>query len=332
MAVPAASLLFCASVAVSIAASLVFARELDRSSERLGVSEGLHGLFTAFGADAPEISSAVTAMAVGHSDLGVGVVLGSNVFNLAGLLGLGALLAGTIRIHRHGLLLNGGVALAVTGVTAALVLGAVGAVVALLLLIAIVAPYFFVLSLRPGRIRRLAPEGRAGRFLATAVFEELRDLRRDEPVPRASFRDVLALIPSLAAIVLSSVGMVRAATDLGKHWGVPDIVVGTLVLASLTSLPNVLTAVRLALHDRGSAVVSEALNSNSLNVLAGLSVPALFVSLGSASGAVEFSVWSLVAMTAAVVALTYAGHGLRRSHGVAVIALYAVFAVMIVVR
>ena len=83
--------------------------------------------------------------------------------------------------------------------------------------------------------------------------------------------------------------MVRAATDLGAPLGrLRTSIIGTLVLAALTSLPNLLTAVRLALHGRGSATVSEAFNSNSLNVLAGIAIPALFFALGAAGGLVTF--------------------------------------------
>lgn len=51
--------------------------------------------------------------------LGLGVVLGSNIFNLAALLGGGALAAGCIRTGRTALWLVGGVQLALTVVTAA---------------------------------------------------------------------------------------------------------------------------------------------------------------------------------------------------------------------
>ena len=62
--------------------------KLDRLSERLGVSEGLHGILTAIGADAPEVSAAIAALVASDKTVGVGVVIGSNVFNLAALLGL----------------------------------------------------------------------------------------------------------------------------------------------------------------------------------------------------------------------------------------------------
>src|SRR5438093_277929 len=235
MSVGLAVPVFCASIAASIGASLVFARKLDEASERLGASEGLHGILTALGADAPEISTAIAAMVSSHGKLGVGVVIGSNVFNLAALLGLSAVIAGHVRIHRHGLLFNGGAALLVTAVGAALVLQAIGALAATLLLVAVLGPYVFFLSIRPARIERIVPAEPVRRFLVTAVREEIQDLRTGEPVPKASPADALALVPSLAVIVGASVGMVQAAIDLGRRWGVSDAVVATRVLASLTS-------------------------------------------------------------------------------------------------
>jgi cation:H+ antiporter len=323
---------FLASFALSVGSSLVFARELDRLSERLGASEGLHGILTALGADAPEISAAVAALVSSSSSIGVGVVVGSNIFNLAALLGVSALIAGYVRIHRHGLVFNGGVALLVTLIAAALILGAIGAPAATLLLALVLGPYVFFLSIRPVRIKRLVPVASVRRFIVAAVVEEIRDLRTEEQVPKASLRDVLAVGPSLAGIVLASVGMVHAAIDLGDRFGVSDLIVGTLVLAALTSIPNLLTAVRLAVHERGSAVVSESFNSNSLNVLGGIVLPALFLSLGSATGLVTFTVWWLVGMTVIAVALTYTGHGLRRVEGAVLILLYMGFVAVIASR
>jgi cation:H+ antiporter len=323
---------FCASLALTLGATMVFARQLDSTSERLGASEGLHGILTALGADAPEIATAVAALASSHTGVGLGVVVGSNVFNLAALLGLSALVAGRVRIHRHGLVLNGGVALAVTALAAALVLGALRSVVATVLLAAVFCPYVALLSVRPARILRLPLAPRMRRLLAAAVREEVEDLRTGEAPPRTSRLDVVVLPAALAAIVLGSVGMVHAATDLGRRWGISDVILGTLVLAALTSLPNVLTAVRLALRGRGSATVSEAFNSNSINVLAGIVLPSLVLSLGSATGLVRFSVWWLVGMTAAAVGLAYTGRGLGRLEGAVVVALYVVFAWVVATR
>ena len=100
-------LLFVAGVAVSLSASWLLVSRLERLGERAGISEAWLGLVAALAADAPEITSAVAALAHGQSSIGAGVVIGSNVFNLAALLGLSAMVAGRIAFHRRVVLLGG---------------------------------------------------------------------------------------------------------------------------------------------------------------------------------------------------------------------------------
>src|SRR5579859_4924530 len=100
-------LLFVVGVAVSLGASWLLVVRLERLGERFGLSEGLLGVVAALAADAPEITSAATALAHRDTSVGAGVVLGSNVFNLAALLGLAAVVAGRIVLHRRVVLLGG---------------------------------------------------------------------------------------------------------------------------------------------------------------------------------------------------------------------------------
>src|SRR6476646_4470962 len=105
------TLAFGLGAAVSLATSYLLVTRLERIGERLGLSEALLGLLAALAADAPEITSAVTALAQHQQKVGAGVIIGSNVFNLAALLGLGALVAGRIALHRNVVLLGGAVGL-----------------------------------------------------------------------------------------------------------------------------------------------------------------------------------------------------------------------------
>ena len=90
--------IFLGSLILMSVSSFVLTVALERIGASLSLSEGLLGLVTALGADAPEISSSVMARSAGHNELGVGVVLGSNIFNLAALLGVSALVAGLVRV------------------------------------------------------------------------------------------------------------------------------------------------------------------------------------------------------------------------------------------
>lgn len=322
MSTEVAIAVFCVSVPLTLIATVAFARQIDRASERIGASEGLHGILTALGADAPEIAAAVTALVAGDSKIGVGVVVGSNVFNIAGLLGVSALIAGPVRIHAHGLALTGGVAIAVAVVGGLVAVDVLPGTVGLVLALVALAPYVTVSALH-ARTRARLPQ-----FLREAVVEEQQDARRDEYARPATGVDALAVVPALAAVVGGAYGMVAAAQSLADRWDVSDVVVGALVLAALTSIPNLIAAVRLARHGRGAACVSESLNSNNANILVGLCIPAVILGFGSASGIEVFAACWMIGMTVVAVALGF-GKGLTRREGVALIALYVVFAVVI---
>jgi cation:H+ antiporter len=286
---------------VTLAAAAFFARRLDHVGLRLGLPETLLGLLTALAADAPEVSSAIAALVRGEHDVGVGVVLGSNVFNLAAMVGLSAILFGRIRIRREPLAVEGAVAVAATLVVGLLILRVLGAWVALALLALVIVPYlarFFGERNPPDHVL-----AHGERILVPA----------------------LTLVPALVVIVAGATGMVDAALRLSGRWDVPDVIVGVVVLAILTSLPNAYTAARLALQGRGSALVSETLNSNTVNLVFGVSIPALFITVGSTSGLTGFDLGWMLLMTAVVLAALARPRGVGRSEGTAILLLYAVF-------
>src|ERR671938_152227 len=96
----AAAPLFVASITLMLIASAQFARRLDHIGLRLGLPEALLGLLTALAADAPEISSAISALVQHDHAVAVGVVVGSNAFNLAAMLGVKAVVTARVR-SRH---------------------------------------------------------------------------------------------------------------------------------------------------------------------------------------------------------------------------------------
>src|SRR5213080_3393253 len=132
---------FAGAVVVGLGSSWVLVTRIERVGARLGLSEGLLGMLAALAADAPEITAAVTALARNESQVGAGVVMGSNVFNLAALLGLPALIAGRIALHRRVIVLEGVVAVWVAGACVAAVAGAVSAGVGLVLVLVAFVPY-----------------------------------------------------------------------------------------------------------------------------------------------------------------------------------------------
>ena len=65
-----AAVVFLVSLVATLYAAAVFAERLDHLGERLGLPEGPLGLLTALGADAPELSTAIVALATGANAVG----------------------------------------------------------------------------------------------------------------------------------------------------------------------------------------------------------------------------------------------------------------------
>lgn len=330
MSLASAWVAFFLGVVASLATSWLLVSRLERVGERLGFGEGLLGLVAALAADGPEITSAVTALAHHQGSVGVGVVLGSNVFNLAALLGLGALVAGRIALHRRVVVLAGAVALWVAG-ACLLVLGrVVDPLSGLLAVVVALVPYVWAVGWAQRRLARTAAPGPALRWIAAAAADEQLELAEAIDVARGDWRDGLVAVGSLAVVVAASVAMERAATALAIHFGLSEIVLGGIVLAAVTSLPNAVAAVHLAAGGRGSAVLSEALNSNTLNVAVGLLLPAVVVGLAGGGNGRLVALW-YAAATFVSLALAWGGRGLGRRSGLVIVAGYLALVVVLVV-
>jgi hypothetical protein len=153
----------------------------------------------------------------------------------------------------------------------------------------------------------------------------------EAPVPRPNRLDFPVALVALVVVVVASIVMERAAVTLGRHFSVASILVGAVVLAAVTSLPNAVAAVYLARRGRGAAMLSTALNSNALNIAFGLLVPATLVGLGVTTRSEVFVTFWYFGLSAVVLVLAYHEHGLRRLSGIVILVAYSLFVVTLVV-
>jgi cation:H+ antiporter len=319
--------LFVVALLVTLVAAATFARRLDQLGARFGLPEVWIGLATALAADAPEISSALIALIKGAHDASVGVIVGSNTFNLAAMIGVSALLVGSVRVPRKTLLLEGTVSISSTVIVIALLLGWLPAPVAVAFIAVVLAPYLMLVvggydfACRFG-LRRLA----ALVLEPDAIEHDARDRAAGHRAVEFATHHYIALMSvDLVLIVAGSLGMVQAALALGHHWGLAEALVGALILGPLTSLPNALTGIRLGSARRGAALVTETLNSNTINLVAGVALPALFVTLAANTTSNRLDLALLAASTFTSTALLRAHRGLRRPGAAVIIGLYAAF-------
>ncbi len=197
----------------------------------------------------------------------------------------------------------------VAGICVPVVAGVITAGTGLALVLVALVPHSVLLSARRSLIDRLGLPARWAGWLAQAVAEKEAELeeairpRRGRPV------DVCVAVGALAVVVVASVAMEQGASALGVRYGIPEIVVGALLLAAVTSLPNAVAAVYLARRGRGAATFSTALNSNNINVTAGLLIPATVIGVSQpTSSGLLVAGWYL-GLTTVTLLLAYAFRG-----------------------
>jgi cation:H+ antiporter len=331
MSLSIAIFVFLVCLLLSIVSSLVLSERVDQLGTWLRLSEGLLGLLTALAADSPEISSSVTAILSGDHNLGLGIVFGSNIFNLAALLGMSAIVAGSVRARLAGLWFDGGAGLTIAVIAAFRLFGYIGNGTTIVLELSVLLPYLLISAIKPEHLARLKILPRVQAALNSIVASGTRDKRKDQTPEKPSSTDLLGVVPSLIAVVMTSIGMVDSAIVMGKHWKITGAVIGTLLLATVTGIPNMLAAIRLAKRGRGAAVVSETLNSNSVNLIAGALIPAILFGAGLLNGLAKVAIlWSIL-MTAFALGLTSFRGGLTRLRGGLLLAVYLGFVALILI-
>lgn len=326
-------LIFAGSLACVIGGSVLISQSLRDIGKHLHLPEQFLGFLIALGSDSPEIASSLVAISSGQQDVGAGVIFGSNLFNLASLLGLAALIAGGIKVQRRTVLLNGSVGLLVTVLALALVSGWGSTVTFAVLILLIPIPYAAILWMRSPAVEALPLPSSWTAFLADASSDRSQGSETNPPSEAVAggkngdgglSKPVVKTVAALVLIVGGSIALVRTTTSLTAGW-LPHALLGPLVLAGLTGIPNVYTAIRLAMRHNGPAVVVEAMNSNILNVVAGLAIPALVFGGISLSGTGLLSALWLLALTVGAIALCVWRCGLSRTTGSVLIAGYLGF-------
>jgi Ca2+/Na+ antiporter len=207
--------------------------------------------------------------------------------------------------------------------------GQLSAGIGLVVVLVVLVPYVALLGAHRAILPRFRLPVGWSTWLSAAIVEEESELEEAIHPRPGTGSDVIVATGALVVVVLASVAMERGASSLGMHFGVPEIVVGGLVLAAVTSLPNAVSAVYLARRGRGAATLSTALNSNSLNVTAGLLIPAIVLGLAKPSASGLLVAGWYVGVTGLTLVLAYGGRGLRRSSGGLIIAAYFLFVVVL---
>ncbi len=226
---------------------------------RLGISPLVVGLtVVAFGTSAPELLVSVNANRAGQPDMALGNVIGSNICNIALILGVGALIK-PITIKLQIIRREMPILIVSSLIFAAMLWDGVlqrweGFILAAMIVIYVVASIYFA---------RHEPESSD-----TEDIDELAEAVKHAGEKGRLKRNVIFIVMGLVALVFGANLLVENGQKIAIVLGVPASVIALTMIAFGTSLPELATSVVASIRNQGDLITGNAIGSCIFNLLA----------------------------------------------------------------
>ena len=268
------------------------------SARLLGVSPLLIGLtIVGFGTSAPEILVSMVASMQGNPGLAIGNAIGSNITNIALILGTTALVVplavNSLTMRREMPILIG------TTLFAWLLLGdgELGFRDGLALLVGLLVML--------GSVIYVGLTSRSKDPLATEYAAEI-------PTDMSLGKALLWLLAGGLVLLAGSRLLVWGSVEIAQHFGVSDLVIGLTIVALGTSLPELAASIASALKNEPDIAIGNVIGSNMFNLLAVLGIPGIL-----SPGSIDPDVLSrdmpiMVTLTVVMLVMAYGFRGKGR--------------------
>jgi len=308
-------LLFIVGLAALVAGASLLVRGASALALSFGVSPLVVGLtIVALGTSSPEVAVSVGAAMEGRTDIAVGNVVGSNIFNVLFILGASALI---VPLLVHVQLIRQEVPIMIGTSLLLVALGFDGRLTrldaALLFGLLVVYTVFLIVQSR--------------RQTQEAVAELTAELPQSAAWDRHWAVQVALVVAGLVLLVLGSDWLVTAAVAFARSLGVSDLVIGLTIVAAGTSMPEVATSITAAIKGERDIAVGNVVGSNTFNILGCLGLAGLVAPSGLplAPSVLTFDIWVMLAVAIACLPVFFTGREIARWEGAVFLGYYAAY-------
>jgi cation:H+ antiporter len=297
-------------------------RGASRLARAFGMSALVVGLtVVSFGTSAPELVVSLLAALRGQGDLTVGNVLGSNISNIALVLGISALIypiAIRARLVSRGipLMLGATLVLALFALT-----GGIGRGGGAMLVLGLVGYFVFLVRSSPAE----PPE-------IEAEFDAHQRDRECCPGDESRLWNAGLVAAGLVGLTAGAYLLVGSATFFARELGLSDLVIGLTVVAVGTSLPELATSVLAAFRKEADIAVGNAVGSNVLNILGVLGITAAVRPLDFAPALLRFELPVLIVASLVLLPFAWTRLRLERWEGALLVVGYVAFVAALLYR
>ena len=273
----------------------------------LGLSPLIVGLtVVALGTSVPEALVSVQA-AIGHQGgIALGNVIGSNILNIALILGLSAFF-NPLKVDSH--LVKADVPL-LAGATFMLV---------------VLLEDFHISRMEGGFLLLCIVGYVAGNIMTvkrTSPEEnKIEGVEVPEDHSKNLWRDISFLFIGLIALAFGSNFLVTGAVDLARIWGLSEALIGLTIVSIGTGTPEMATALMAAYRKRADLAIGNAVGSNLFNIMFVLGIAALVAPLDG-KGISSIDLYVMLGVTILLLPTVWTGRILDRKEGFLFLAIY----------
>ncbi|MBM4241476.1 MAG: calcium/sodium antiporter, partial [Euryarchaeota archaeon] len=259
---------------------------------------------------------AMIASLTGSTDIGVGVVIGSNIWNIAGILGISAIVSGIIKTESRGIKRDG----MITLITALLLIffmffGDVTRISAIIMIIVYVF-YLWILI----RDQKKDSNEIKGNFKNPIDNES-------SSTKSFNIKTVLWTVVGFIGLVIGCRLLIYSGIEIAKIAGIPEMIMGLFTLAIATSIPELVVTLSSAMKGLHDLSIGTVLGSNTFNIMIGIGVPALFMNIPVEKLSLTFDAPVMIFVTVLVLLLLKRGMKLTRIDGLILVSTYIVYAI-----
>ena len=228
-------------------------------AQNFGVSPLIIGLtVVGIGTSAPEILISVVAAYQGNPDLAVGNALGSNITNIALVLGITAIVM-PLTVKSETLRREYPIMFIIMLVSLMLVMDHhLGQMDGLILISGLFVMLYWMIQ--QGKKQKRDP-------LEKEFEQEIPDI--------STQKALLWFAIGLVLLIVSSRGLVWGSVNIAKAAGISDLVIGLTIVAIGTSLPELAASIMSALKKEPDIAIGNIIGSNMFNLLVVFGIPGL---------------------------------------------------------
>jgi cation:H+ antiporter len=276
---------------------------------RVGITPLVVGLtVVAFGTSTPELVVSLKAALIGNSSISLGNVVGSNIANIALILGISAIIK-PLDVHANVIRREIPIMIVLSILLIVLLIDGELSLIDGIIFVAGIVTYTIMNISMARKEKNAEVENEFKKGLKTNFSVSV---------------SIIIIVGGLGLMILGANLFVKSSISIAKAIGVSDAIIGLTIVAIGTSLPELITSIVASYKNESDIAIGNVVGSNIFNILGILGITAIVMPLSSAGiSYIDFGVMLFSALI--LLPLSKTGFRISRIEGIALLTGYIIY-------